>query len=91
MSDLRHLEQWRGQGYRVSLFFLSLPGAETAIARFAERVRQGGHDIPEAVIRRRFVAGRDNFERQYRTAVDDWRLPDSAGSSPFVLEWGENP
>ena len=42
---LRHIAQWRAQGYRVSLFFLSLPTADMAIARVAERVRQGGHDI----------------------------------------------
>jgi len=41
--------QWREQGYHVSLFFLRLPDAETAIARVAERVLQGGHDIPEDV------------------------------------------
>ncbi len=61
-----------------------------AIARVAERVRQGGHDIPEAVIRRRFAAGRNNFLRQYRAAVDDWVLYDNAGSSPVLLDWGEN-
>ncbi|WP_347262100.1 hypothetical protein [Rudaea sp.] len=81
----------RAQGYRVSLFFLGLPDAETAIARVAERVRQGGHDIPEAVIRRRFVAGHENFQRHYRAAVDDWAVYDNAGDSPTLLEWGENP
>ncbi|HSI10676.1 MAG TPA: AAA family ATPase, partial [Chthoniobacter sp.] len=39
LSYLRHIAQWRAQAYRVSLFFLSLPNAETAIARVAERVR----------------------------------------------------
>jgi predicted ABC-type ATPase len=53
-----HIKQWREQGYHVSLFFLSLPNAEAAIARVAARVRQGGHDIPEVVIRRRL--GGDN-------------------------------
>lgn len=91
LSYLRHIAQWRVQGYRVSLFFLSLPDDETAIARVSERVRQGGHDIPEAVIRRRFAAGLSNFTRYYRAAVDDWALYDSAGSSPVLLEWGENP
>jgi len=56
-SYLRHIQQWKNAGYHVSLFFLSLPNAETAIARVAERVRQGGHSIPESVIRRRFVDG----------------------------------
>ena len=88
-SYLRHIEQWRANGYRVSLFFLSLPTVETAIARVASRVRQGGHDIPEAVIRRRFVSGHDNFHRYYKGAVDDWALYDNSGAEPVMLEWGE--
>ena len=48
---LRRIEEWRQLGYHVSLFFLSLPTAGMALARVAERVRQGGHDIPEAVVR----------------------------------------
>jgi predicted ABC-type ATPase len=91
LGYLRHIAQWRAKGYRVSLFFLSLPDAETAIARVAGRVRQGGHDIPEFVIRRRFAAGWDNFLRHYRAAVDDWALYDNAGEIPVMLEWGENP
>lgn len=91
LSYLRHIADWRRQGYHVSLFFLGLPDAETAIARVAERVRQGGHDIPEAVIRRRFAAGLNNFKRHYRAAVDDWALYDNSGDSPTLLEWGENP
>lgn len=90
LGYLRHIRLWRAQGYRVSLFFLSLPDAETAIARVAERVRQGGHDIPEPVIRRRFTAGRKNFEQHYRHAVDDWALYDNSGDIPIVLEWREN-
>lgn len=39
---LRHIEDWRRSGYHVSLFFVSLPTAEMAVARVAERVRQGG-------------------------------------------------
>lgn len=88
---LRRIRQWRALGYRVSLFFLSLPIAEIAIARVAERVRQGGHDVPEPVIRRRFTAGLRNFHERYKMAVDDWALYDNAGSTPALLEWGEHP
>jgi predicted ABC-type ATPase len=87
---LRHIREWRAQGYHVSLFFLSLPNAETAIARVAERVRQGGHDIPEAVIRRRFAAGLRNLERIYKSAVDTWAVYDNAGAEPKIVEWSEN-
>ncbi|MDA8248016.1 MAG: zeta toxin family protein [Rhodospirillales bacterium] len=86
---LRRIAEWRAQGYRVSLFFLTLPNVETAIARVAARVRQGGHDIPEPVIRRRFAMGYKNFQKHYRQAVDDWALYDNAGVEPTILEWGE--
>ena len=90
LGYLRHVRQWRLQGYHVSLFFLTLPNAETAIARVAERVRQGGHSIPEPVIRRRFSAGWRNFESAYKAAVDDWAVYDNSGNMPVLMEWGEN-
>lgn len=90
LSYLSHIREWRAMGYHVSLYFLSLPDAETAIARVAERVRQGGHDIPEAVIRRRFAAGRRNFHTAYKSLVDAWALFDNVGETPVLLELEEN-
>ena len=90
LGYLAHIRAWRANGYRVSLFFLSLPAVEDAIDRVAERVRQGGHNIPEAVIRRRFAAGLRNFDEVYKPVVDDWALYDNLGESPLLLEWGEN-
>ena len=91
LGYLRHIRAWKALGYHVSLFFLGLPSVDLAIARVAERVRQGGHDIPEGVIRRRFEAGRRNFETHYRAAVDAWALYDNAGEEPVLIEWGEAP
>jgi len=62
---MRMISGWQAQGYHVKLFFLNLPSAEMAIMRVAERVRQGGHNVPEEVIRRRFEAGRIYFELIY--------------------------
>jgi predicted ABC-type ATPase len=62
-----------------------------AIARVAMRVRQGGHNIPEDIIRRRFEAGLQNLEQAYKAAVDDWAVYDNAGSVPVLLEWKEIP
>lgn len=87
---LRHIREWRKLGYHISLFFLMLPSAEMAIARVAERVRQGGHSIPENVIRRRFAAGKLNFEKYYSAQVDAWVLYDNSGAEPLMIEWGEN-
>lgn len=87
----RAIPGWRAAGYSVKLHFLSLPSAEVAIARVAQRVRQGGHGIPEDVIRRRFDAGRKNFDHLYKPLVDSWTLYDSAGDDPVVIDHGDNP
>ena len=85
----QHIRRWRADGYHVSLFFLRLPDVETAIARVAARVRQGGHDIPEDVIRRRFVAGLRNLDAYYKAAVDAWAVYDNAGAEPALVDWSD--
>lgn len=89
LGYLRQIARWRVLGYYVSIYFLSLPDVETAIERVAERVQQGGHDIPEAAIRRRFASGLRNFHDAYKLAVDDWVLYDNSGPTPVMLEWGQ--
>ena len=90
-SYARQIPQWRKLGYRVELFFLSLPSAEMAIQRVAERVRQGGHDIPEAIIRRRYGAGKQLFFKVYQPMVDRWILYDNAGDEPLLMDWSDMP
>ncbi len=86
---LRHIKRWQVAGYRVELIFLRLTSADEAVARVAQRVKQGGHDIPEAVIRRRFDAGLENLTRFYAPAVDIWALYDNSGDLPQLLDWSE--
>lgn len=81
----RMIPRWRGWGYQVKLFFLRLPSPEMAIARVRQRVLEGGHDVPEAVIRRRFDKGWYNYEHMYRELVDEWALYDNSGSRPVLL------
>lgn len=88
---VHHIRAWQAASYRVKLIFLQLDSPEEAIARVAQRVRQGGHHIPEATIRRRFAVGRENFERVYAPLVDAWALYDNAGAAPILLDWSEKP
>jgi predicted ABC-type ATPase len=83
--------QWQKAGYRVYLYFLALSSEEVAVARVAGRVKQGGHDIPEEIIRRHFAAGAHHFNERYRTIVDHWVLYDNSDEQPRFLEFGENP
>jgi predicted ABC-type ATPase len=86
----RTIPRWRETGYGITLFFLSLPSPEVAISRVAQRVRRGGHHVADDVVRRRFFAGRDNFETLYKPIVDAWFHYDNAGREPVLLETGKN-
>lgn len=86
---LHLIDQWQAAGYRVKLIFLRLDSPEEAIARVAQRVCQGGHSIPEPVIRRRFAAGLHNFHQDYAPKVDAWMLYDNSGIAPVLQDWSE--
>ena len=68
-------------GYTFHLVFLWLPSTDFAVARVAERVRMGGHHVPEETIRRRYNKGIENFFRLYRPLSVTWRLYDNSEPS----------
>ena len=80
----RQIPPWRAAGYAVALHFLALPSADIAIERVAQRVAQGGHNIPEEIIRRRFAAGQANLAR-YCALVDEWDIYDNSGPMPLLI------
>jgi predicted ABC-type ATPase len=89
-SYIGKFRDWQRQGYHITLIFLRLSDADTAIARVAERVRQGGHHVPDDVIRRRFAAGMRNLDGVYKGVADSWLVYDNSGRSATLESWGEN-
>ncbi len=53
LSLIRRLKQ---RGYKVHFFFLMVPTVDLAVTRVRRRVLQGGHDVPEPIVRRRSIA-----------------------------------
>jgi predicted ABC-type ATPase len=72
---LRELQQL---GYKLHLIYLWLPGADLAVERIAERVRRGGHSVPEADVRRRYLNSLSNFFNLYRPIADSWLMLDNS-------------
>jgi predicted ABC-type ATPase len=68
----------RKTGYSVYLVFLWLPNEDFAVARVAERVRMGGHNIPVETIRRRYRSGLRNFFHLYQALINLWRFYDNS-------------
>lgn len=75
----------RQNNYRFHLIFLWLNSPELAIERVKERVRLGGHNVPEATIFRRYHAGLRNFFKLYRPLADTWRIYDNSDTSVYRL------
>ena len=65
-------------GFRVHLLYLWLESADLAVSRVAERVRSGGHDVPEAIIRRRYAKGLQNLFELYMALADTWQVFDNS-------------
>jgi predicted ABC-type ATPase len=86
----RYIRQWQETGYRIKLIFLSLPDVEIAVKRVRIRVAQGGPNVDESVIRRRFDKGWNKFHNIYKNLVDAWVLYDNSGESPQLIDAGEN-
>lgn len=57
-----------------------------ALKRVRTRVSEGGHNVPEDVIIRRFHRGWANFQKHYKQIVDDWVVFDNSGDIPLILE-----
>ena len=86
----RRIPRWRELGYRVELLFLRLPTSDMAVARVAQRIAEGGHSVPEAVVRRCYEVGWRNFETLYRCLVDAWALYDNSEAVPKLITEGVN-
>jgi predicted ABC-type ATPase len=83
----RRISTWQAQGYHVGLVYLRLPSTEASLARVAKRVADGGHSIPEGVVRRRFHRSLTCLVH-YKSLVNEWYVCDSIdGKFPIVDAW----
>lgn len=87
----RLIPQWQSLGYGVKLYYLKLHTPDLAVERVAQRVRKGGHHIPEAVIRRRFVASWHNLQSLYKPVVNEWRVYDNSNGELTLIKTGGKP
>lgn len=90
-SYTRLVYQAQKQGYKVSLIYFWLNSPELAMERVAQRVSNGGHNIPKDVILRRYQAGINNLFNIYMPCVDYWLLADNSNTPRIIVaEGGRN-
>ncbi len=84
------IRSWKSQNYEVIIYYLKLPSVNLAIERVKLRVAQGGHNVPENVIRRRYERSWENFQHIYKQLADSWTIFDTSGKIPVILEESGN-
>lgn len=80
---LRLMEKAKAAGYRVELHFISVASVEVALARISSRVDQGGHDVPEADVRRRFLRAEANLPKAIKLSDEARRYDNTALEQPY--------
>jgi predicted ABC-type ATPase len=76
----RLLAEAASQGIEVRIWYVGLASVDAHIARVRQRVRAGGHDIPEATIRRRWRHSRLNLV-QLLPALTELRVYDNSAEA----------
>lgn len=77
-SLIKIIKECQEYGYTVTVLYLWISSPELAIERVKKRVTEGGHDVLDDTVRRRFNAGLINFFNDYMTIADEWILADNS-------------
>jgi len=81
---------WKSQNYEIIIYYLKLTSVDLAIERVRLRVSQGGHNVPEDTIRRRFDRSWENFQHIYKDLADSWTVFDTAKKIPVIIGESED-
>lgn len=81
----KYLKEAREKEYQVHLMFLWLSSPELAIKRVSERVKQGGHNIPQETIRNRYFSGIKNLFHHYLPLADTIIILDNSSASQKII------
>lgn len=85
----RLMAELRAAGYEISIVFIFLSSSDACVARIQERMRKGGHLVPEVDVRRRFFRSIKNFWSSYRALADRWHLFYNGGARFHEVASGE--
>jgi predicted ABC-type ATPase len=84
LSYINTIKLAKEKGYTISLLYFWLNDVNLAIERVKTRVNEGGHNIPEETIRRRYSRGIVNLTTKFIDICDYWIVINNS-SRPFTF------
>ena len=85
----KFIERVQKQDYQITIIFLFVESTEILIERIAERVKKGGHFVPDEDVKRRFMRGKQNFWKTYRNFATRWSLVYNSDRNFQEVAFGE--
>ncbi len=82
---IKLIKDARTLGYHIEIYFIFVESVDLAIQRVANRVKEGGHNIPGDTILRRFPRSLNNFRSIYQKLVDNWWLFNNTNNSAIII------
>ncbi|OQP58790.1 zeta toxin family protein [Niastella populi] len=82
------IKKARANGYKITLLYFWLMSPDFAKQRVTERVRKGGHYIPDDVVERRYYRGIANLLNLYAPIVDNWAVIDNMDIEQNIIAKG---
>jgi predicted ABC-type ATPase len=86
LTYARRFKLLKESGFEIEIVYLRLPAPKLALQRITSRVKQGGHNVPAADVRRRFKRSWENFQNVYKYLADSWAVYDNSGQQPILVE-----
>lgn len=87
---VRIINKARKQNYRIILVYSFLQNCTICIERVKKRVENGGHNVPEEDIIRRYYKSVVKFWDEYRLIVDEWTMfYNGYDYAPVIVSFGE--
>jgi predicted ABC-type ATPase len=76
------------KGYKIKLLFFWLQNESLAVKRVKTRVKEGGHNIPEDIIKRRYKRGLENLFKIYLSLLSEIMIFDNSNDSIELIATG---
>lgn len=88
---VRIIETARKKNYRIILVYSFLQNCTNCIERVKKRVKNGGHNVPEEDIIRRYYKSIVKFWDKYRHLVDEWTMFfNGYDYAPVIVSFGSS-
>jgi predicted ABC-type ATPase len=84
LSWQRILRNAKSKGFKVIIYFVFVNKISISAQRIKQRVKEGGHNIPLQILRRRTPKSFINFWKIYRPIADDWYVIDNSAEQSQV-------